>query len=113
MGYAAGGLGGALLAAAVAFAPSFLFVLAVAPNLERVVANRRASAFLAGAGAAAAGAIIGASVPLAAALEHGWQFALLAASLVALLVARRSILATLLTCAVAGVALVAAGAPGG
>ena len=39
VGYAAGGVGGALLASLAAFAPSFLFVLAGGPRFDRIRAN--------------------------------------------------------------------------
>ena len=65
VGYAAAGLGGGLLAAVVAFAPSFAFVLAGAPRFGRLRGDARARAFLAGAGPAAIGAILGSAVPLA------------------------------------------------
>ena len=52
-------------------------------------ATARAQAFLDGAGPAAIGAILGAAIPLAAALDEAWQFGLLAAAAVALLVATR------------------------
>ena len=86
VGYAAAGVGGALLAAAVAFAPSFLFVLGGAPRFDRLRASARARAFLDGAGPAAIGAIVGSAVPLALAITHAWQAAILAAAAVALLV---------------------------
>ena len=111
VGYGEGGVGGALLAAAVAFTPSIAFVLGLAPHVERLVANRRVAAFISGAAPAAAGAILGAAVPLARALSQDWQFALLTLAAVALLVARRRSLPALLACAAAGVAVVAAGAP--
>ena len=111
VGYGAGGVGGALLAAAVAFTPSIAFVLGVAPHVERLVANRRVAAFIAGASPAAAGAIIGAAVPLGRALAQDWQLALLAAATVALLAARRRALPVLLACAAAGLAVVALGGP--
>ena len=50
VGYVAGGLGWALLAAFVAFLPSFCFILLGAGGFERLLADRRAGAFLAGAG---------------------------------------------------------------
>ena len=78
VGYAAAGLLGGLLAALVAFAPSFAFVLRRRPAL-RPAARDGAQAFLDGAGPAAIGAILGSAVPLARALERGWQFAVLAA----------------------------------
>src|SRR4029450_679483 len=77
VGYAAAGIGGALFAAAIAFAPSFTFILLGAKRFARLRANPNARAFLAGAGPAAIGAIIGTAVPLAAALSEGWQFAIL------------------------------------
>src|SRR5438067_8973321 len=65
VGYAAAGVGGALLAAAVAFAPSFAFVLAGGRHFDRLRGDGRARAFLDGAGPAAIGGILGSAVPLA------------------------------------------------
>ncbi len=111
VGYAAGGLPDALLAALVAFAPSFAFILVGAARFERLLVNQRARAFLAGAAPAAAGAIIGATVPLAAALEQSWQYAVLAAAAVSLLLLRRGVVATLLLAGCAGIAATLLGAP--
>jgi chromate transporter len=111
VGYAAAGIGGALLAAAVAFAPSFSFILLGADRFERLRTDARASAFLAGAGPAAIGAILGSSVPLALALTEDWQLAVLTAGALMLFVARRGILTTLLAGAAVGLALGLAGAP--
>ena len=55
VGYSAAGLAGGLLAAAVAFAPSFCFILLGARRFERLLADRHVLAFLAGAAPAAAG----------------------------------------------------------
>jgi chromate transporter len=75
VGYSADGIAGGLLAAVVAFVPSFSFVLIGAARFERLLVNERVIAFLAGAApAAAAGAIIGSAVPLAAANRETWQF---------------------------------------
>ena len=111
VGYAAHGLAGGALAAAVAFAPSFAFVLLGGGRFEQLRHSARAQAFLDGAGPAAIGAILGAAVPLAAALRHGWQFAVLAAAAVALLIAHRGVVATLLSAAGVGVVLALAGVP--
>ncbi len=97
VGYAAAGVGGGLLAALVAFTPSFAAVMLGGPQFARIRASARAQAFLDGAGPAAIGAIIGSAVPLAEALPHSWQIPLLAAAAVALLVARRGVVPTLLT----------------
>ena len=111
VGYAAAGVGGALLAAAVAFFPSFWFILLGAERFERLRTDPRAGAFLAGAGPAAIGAILGSSVPLALALTETWQFAVLAAAALLLFAARRGVLTTLLVGGAAGVACALAGAP--
>ena len=50
VGYAAAGIGGGLLAAAIAFGPSFVFVLAGAPRFDRLRRNSTVQAFLDGAG---------------------------------------------------------------
>jgi chromate transporter len=102
VGYSAAGLPGGVLAAAVAFAPSFSFILFGAARFERLLVNERVLAFLAGAAPAAAGAIVGAAIPLAAALEESWQYVLLAAAAIALLVLRRGVVPTLLLAGCAG-----------
>jgi chromate transporter len=111
VGYAAGGFAGALLAALVAFAPSFAFVLIGAKRFGRLLVDGRVLAFLAGATPAAAGAIIGSAVPHGAALVEGWQYAVLAAAAVAVLLLRRGIVQTLLIAGGVGVAAALLGAP--
>ena len=111
VGYAAHRVPGAALAAAVAFAPSFAFVLLGGGQFERVRSSARAQAFLAGAGPAAIGAILGSAIPLAAALRETWQFAVLAAAAVILLIARRGIVVTLLGAGLVGAIAALAGAP--
>jgi chromate transporter len=110
VGYAAHGLLGGVLAALVAFAPSFSFILIGGGRFERLRASANARAFLDGAGPAAIGAILGAAITLGAALHEGWQFALLAAAAAALLLARRGVVQTLLAAAAVGVIAAAAGA---
>jgi chromate transporter len=111
LGYAAAGVGGALLAAAVAFAPSFVFVLVGARRFDDLRSNPGVRAFLDGAGPAAIGAILGSAVVLAAALSEAWQFAVLAGAAVLLLAARRGVVPTLLLAAAAGVVVALAGGP--
>jgi chromate transporter len=111
VGYAAAGVGGALLAATVAFAPSFAFIALGAQRFDRLRTDRRARAFLDGAGPAAIGAIIGSAIPLAAALTEGWQFGLLAAGALLLLAARAGVVATLLAAGAAGAIVGLAGGP--
>jgi chromate transporter len=103
VGYAAVGVGGGLLASAVAFAPSFAFVLLGAHRFHQLRANRQVRAFLDGAGPAALGAILGSAVPLVRALDHPWQYAVLAGAAVLLLLLRRGVVLTLLAAALAGV----------
>jgi chromate transporter len=102
VGYAAAGVGGGLLAAAIAFAPSFAFVLLGGRSFRALQTNRRAQSFLGGAGPAAIGAILGAAVPLARALGVWWQFALLGLAAFLLLVLRRNPAATLVALGIAG-----------
>jgi chromate transporter len=111
VGYAAHGIGGGLLAATVAFLPSFSFILLGGGRFERLRANTTARAFLDGAGPGAIGAILGAAIPLALALADAWQFAILAAAAISLLVLRRSVVLTLLAAGAAGVVAALAGAP--
>jgi chromate transporter len=102
VGYSAGGLPAGLLAALVAFAPSFSFILFGAARFEQLLLNERVTAFLAGAAPAAAGAIIGSAIPLAAAMSEAWQYVVLAAAAIALLILRRSVVLTLLTAGLVG-----------
>ena len=113
VGYAAAGVGGALLAAFIAFAPSFVFILAGARHFGALRANRLAQSFLGGAGPAAIGAIAGAAIPLALATAHLWQVALLAGALVAIVGLRRSVVLTLVTAGVIGAVGAALGLPVG
>ena len=95
VGYAAAGLAGGLLAAFIAFAPSFLFILFGAPHFGSLRASATVQGFLDGAGPAAIGGIAGASVPLGLALGHAWQVAVLVLAAVWLLVARRGVVSAL------------------
>lgn len=111
VGYAAGGLPKALLAALIAYVPSFSFVFFGAGRFERLLDNRRVRAFLAGTAPSAAGAIAGAAIPLATALTHGWQYLILATAALALLALRRGIVPTLLLAGLTGVAVALLGGP--
>jgi chromate transporter len=111
VGYAAHGVAGGLLAAFVAFTPSFSFILLGGRRFEQLRDNQRARAFLDGAGPAAIGAILGAAVVLAGARREGWQFAILAAAAIALLVIKRGIVETLLAAGAVGVVAALVGAP--
>jgi chromate transporter len=111
VGYAAAGLGGGLLAALVAFSPSFAFVLLGAARFDRLRSNERARAFLNGAGPAAIGAILGTAIPLARALAEPWQYGVLAAAAFLLFALRRGVVSTLLLAGAAGVLVALAGGP--
>jgi chromate transporter len=111
VGYAAAGIGGGLLASAVAFSPSFAFVLLGAHRFDRLRANRRVGAFLGGAGPAAIGAILGSAVTLTTALTQTWQYAVLAGAAILLLVLRRGVVPTLVAAAITGVIIGLAGGP--
>jgi chromate transporter len=111
VGYAAAGIGGGLLAALIAFLPSFIFVIAGGPHLGRLRASDRAQSFLSGSGAAAIGAIAGAAIPLGLELGHWWQAAVLLLAGVWLLALRRGAVTALLCSAGLGVIAALAGAP--
>ena len=65
VGYQAGGLLGAVLAAVAVFAPAFAVVLAAAPLMARLRQQRAMKLFLEGVNAAVVGAIVAATIPLA------------------------------------------------
>jgi chromate transporter len=109
VGYAAAGLAGGLLAAAVAFTPSFAFILLGANRFDRLRGDRTASAFLGGAGPASIGAILGSAIPLTRALTQPWQYAVLAAAILMLVPLRRGVVLTLLAAGTAGAIIAASG----
>jgi chromate transporter len=111
VGYAASGVGGALLAALIAFGPSFVFVIAGASRLQRLRDNEPAQCFLTGAGAAAIGAILGSSVRLGLELTHLWQVGVLVLAAVWLLALRRGVVSALLGCAALGLIAALSGWP--
>ncbi|MFC6882165.1 chromate efflux transporter [Actinomadura yumaensis] len=113
VGYAAAGIGGGLLASAVAFAPSFAFVLLGGPRFDRLRASPAVQAFLDGAGPAVVGAIAGSALPLALALGHAWQYGVLAAAALWLAVLRRGVVGALLAAGALGAAAALAGLPAG
>jgi chromate transporter len=111
VGYAAAGIGGGLLAAVIAFFPSFAFVLAGARHFGALRGSRLVQAFFGGAGPAAIGAILGSAILLARALSQPWQYAVLAAAAVLLLALHRGVVLTLLAAGAAGVIIALAGGP--
>ena len=111
VGYAAHGLGGAILAAVVAFAPSFWFIALGADRFDRLRTDPNPRAFLGGAGPAAIGAILGSAVPLAGALTETWQYGVLALGAIVLFLLRRGVIVALLGAAAAGLLAALVGAP--
>jgi chromate transporter len=111
VGYAAHGISGALLAAALAFAPSFIFVIVGGPHFDRIRASTAAQGFLAGAGPAAIGAIAGSAIPLGDSLAHVWEVGVLGAAAVWLIGLRRAIVPALVVAGLIGVVAALAGAP--
>jgi chromate transporter len=111
VGYAAAGIGGGLLAAVVAFSPSFAFVLGGARHFSGLRGNQQVQSFLDGAGPAAIGAILGSAIPLARALTEPWQYAVLGGAAVLLIGLRRGVVLTLLTAGVSGVIIALANGP--
>jgi chromate transporter len=109
VGYAAGGIGGGLFAALVAFSPSFVFVLVGGRHFDRLRANASIQAFLTGAGAAVIGAIAGSAIPLGLTFKNVWQIPVLAGALFWLFVIRRGVVSALLVTAMVGVVLAIAG----
>ncbi len=110
VGYAAAGLGGGLLAALIAFTPSFVFVLAGGRHFSRLRSSPGVQAFLTGAGAASIGAITGAAIPLGLELNHVWQLAILALAAVWLLGLRKNTVVALVGAGVLGTIAAFAGA---
>jgi chromate transporter len=111
IGYAAGGVGGGLLAALIAFSPSFAFVLLGGRHFDQIRANHTVDTFLTGAGPAVIGAIAGSAIPLGLAFGHLWQIPELAASLFWLFVLRGGVVAGLLVAAAVGLVVALAGVP--
>jgi len=109
VGYAAAGLAGGLIAAAIAFAPSFVFVLAGGPHFDRFRRSTAAQSFLSGAGPAAIGAIAGAAITLGLGLTQFWQVAVLAGAACWLLLLRRGVVSAILAAAGIGVIVALAG----
>ena len=110
VGYSAAGVAGALLAAFIAFGPSFLFVLGGAGRFERIRANRSADAFLGGAGPCVIGAIGGSALSLATTFVEPWQAGVLAVALLWLYAARRSVVVIIVLGAALGALLALSGA---
>jgi chromate transporter len=111
VGYAAAGIRGGLLAALVAFVPSFVFVIAGAPHFDRLRRSAHAQAFLTGAGACAIGGIAGVAAPLAVGLAHLWQGGVAAAAALWLLGLRRGVVSALAGCGALGLIAALAHAP--
>lgn len=111
VGYAAAGIAGGLLAAVVAFAPSFFFVIIGARHFDQLRHSVAIQSFLTGAGPAAVGAIAGAAIPLAAGIGHAWQIVVLVAAAVWMIGLRRSVVVGLLTAGLFGIIGALAGLP--
>jgi chromate transporter len=111
VGYAARGVGGGLLAALIAFTPSFVFVLVGGRHFDQIRANGAVTSFLTGAGPAVIGAIAGSAIPLGLSFGHIWQIPVLAGGLVWLFVARRSVVTALLIAGAIGVGVALSGVP--
>lgn len=111
VGYAAAGLWGGLLAALVAFAPSFAFIIVGATHFDSLRTDPRMRAFFIGAGSAVIGAIAGSAIPLGLELSHLWQLGVLAVVAIWLVALRHGVVLALVGAGIIGIVAVLAGAP--
>jgi len=111
VGYSVAGVAGAALAAVVAFAPSFAFVLAGAPYFDTLRTRPGPRAFLDGAGPAAVGAIFGAAVLLAPQAGKEWWQGLVIAACIGAACLRRSSFVVLVLGLLIGLLAAAVGLP--
>ena len=111
VGYAAAGVGGGLLAAVIAFAPSFAFVLLGGSRFDQIRGSSAVESFLTGAGPAVTGAIAGSAIPLGLAFQHLWQIPVLTGVLLWLFVLRRGVVSGLLVAGAIGVVAALTGLP--
>ena len=103
VGYGASGVLGALIAATIAFAPSFAFIVFGGPRFEALRSHPTAAGFLGGGAPAAMGAIVASAVILAGEMRHLWQVVVFAVlGLVWMVGLRRSPLSGLVAAAVVG-----------
>jgi len=109
VGYAAAGVGGGLLAAVIAFAPSFFFVFLGGSRFDTIRRNESIRSFFAGAGPAVIGAIAGSAIPLGLSLQYVWQVPVLVGAVIWLFLVRRGVVSCLLIAGVVGVILALAG----
>jgi chromate transporter len=111
VGYAAGGIGGGLLAAFIAFAPSFIFILVGGPRFDQIRANTSVQSFLTGAGPAVIGAIAGSAIPLGLSLQYLWQIPVFAGAVLWLFIVRRGVVSGLLLAGAIGGVIALTGVP--
>ena len=111
VGYAADGVGGALLAAAVRSPRRSPSSCSARGGFDRLRTNPRARAFLGGAGPAAIGAILGSAIPLARASARRGSTRCWLLAAVAVLALRRGVVLTLLVAGGAGALVALAGGP--
>jgi chromate transporter len=111
VGYAASGIGGGLLAALIAFFPSFVFVFAGGRHFDQIRSNRTVVAFLCGAGPSVIGAIAGSAIPLGLSFQHLWEIPVTAAALIWLFALRRGVVSTMLVAGAVGALVALSGVP--
>jgi chromate transporter len=110
VGFAAGGVMGAVLTACIAFLPSFVLISFGARHFDRFRMNISVRSFLDGAGPSAIGAILGVSVPLLMSLSVGWQWIVAAIAVGLVFALRRSPFHVLILAGAAGALFVQLGA---
>jgi chromate transporter len=110
VGFAAGGVMGAVLTACIAFLPSFVLIGFGARHFDRFRMNISVRSFLDGAGPSAIGAILGVSVPLLMSLSVGWQWIVAAIAVGLVFALRRSPFHVLILAGAAGALFVQLGA---
>ena len=110
VGFAAGGVLGALATACIAFLPSFVLIGFGARHFDRLRKNTSVRSFLDGAGPSAIGAILGVSVPLLMSLSLGWQWIVAAIAVGLVFGLRRSPFQVLILAGATGALFVQLGA---